>query len=95
MSYRELPMIDVKEMLRRWSAGHSDRKIGRETGTDRKTVQRYTAAAKELALPRDRELTEVEVHEVARRVHGVRPRMTAARRLNPRSPKSLAFVRVS
>ncbi len=66
MSYRELPMIDVKEMLRRWSAGHGDRKIGRETGTDRKTVQRYTAAAKELALPRDRELTEAEVHEVAR-----------------------------
>ena len=35
MSYRELSMIDVKELLRRWSAGHSNRKIARETGADR------------------------------------------------------------
>jgi hypothetical protein len=34
MSYRELAMIDVKEVLRRWSAGHGDRKIGREAGVD-------------------------------------------------------------
>jgi hypothetical protein len=25
MTYRELPMIDVKEVLRRWQAGHSNR----------------------------------------------------------------------
>ena len=68
MSYRELTMIDVKEMLRRWSAGQGDRKIARETGTDRKTVRRYTTVAEQLALPRDRELTEAEVHEVAQRV---------------------------
>jgi transposase len=68
MTYRELPMIDVKEILRRWSAGHGDRKIGRETGTDRKTVGRYTTVAAELGLPRDRELTDGEIHEVAQRV---------------------------
>ena len=45
MAYRELNMMDVKELLRRWSAGHSDRKIARETGTDRKTVSRYPAVA--------------------------------------------------
>ncbi len=48
MSYRELTMIDVRELLRRWAAGHSDRKIARETGADRKTVGRYTAVAKSL-----------------------------------------------
>jgi transposase len=68
MSYRELTMIDVKELLRRWAAGHSDRKIARETSADRKTVARYTAVAKALALARDRELTDEEVHEVGRRV---------------------------
>lgn len=68
MSYRELTMIDVKELLRRWAAGHSDRKIARETGADRKTVARYTAVGKELALARDREPTDEEVHEVGRRV---------------------------
>lgn len=68
MAFRELTMIDVKEVLRRWSAGQSDRKIGREAGVDRKTVARYTAAAKSLALARGHELTEAEVDDVARRV---------------------------
>jgi hypothetical protein len=58
-------MIDVKEVLRRWSAGQSDRRIGREAGIDRKTVARYTDAATRLGLARDRELTDDEVHGVA------------------------------
>ena len=45
MPYRELTMIDVKEVLRRWQADHSARKIAEETGTDRKTVARYTGYA--------------------------------------------------
>lgn len=68
MAYRELNMMDVKELLRRWSAGHSDRKIAREAGTDRKTVSRYTALAKQLGLARDRAPSDQEVHEVAQRV---------------------------
>src|SRR5260370_28524434 len=68
MTYRELPMIDVKEVLRRWLAGHSNRRIARETGIDRDTAARYVAIAKDLARPSDRELTEAEVHEVAQRV---------------------------
>ena len=68
MSYRELSMIDVRELLRRWAAGHSMRKISRETGTDRGTAGRYIAIAEQLALPRDRELSEAEIHEVAQRV---------------------------
>jgi hypothetical protein len=52
MSYRELSMIDVKELLRRWAARHSNRKIARETGTDRDTAGRYIAVAEQLALPR-------------------------------------------
>lgn len=67
MSYRELTMIDVKEVLRRWQAEQSVRQIGRETGIDRKTVGRYLVTAAELGLPHDRELTEGEVHEVAQR----------------------------
>jgi transposase len=65
MAFRELTMIDVKEVLRRWSAGQGNRQIGREAGVDRKTAARYTAAAKQLGLERGRELTDAEVHEVA------------------------------
>ena len=65
MAFRELTMIDVKEVLRRWSAGQGDRKIGREAGVDRKTVARYTATAVKLGLQRGTERTDEEVHQVA------------------------------
>lgn len=65
MAFRELTMIDVKEVLRRWSAGQGDRKIGREAGVDRKTVARYTATATRLGLQRGSELSDEEVHQVA------------------------------
>lgn len=68
MTYRELTMIDVHEVLRRWTAGQSTRKIGREAGADRKTVARYLEVVAELGLGRDTEWTETQVHEVARRV---------------------------
>ncbi|MEA2752479.1 MAG: hypothetical protein QOI41_6622 [Myxococcales bacterium] len=61
-------MIDVKELLRRWAARHSNRKMARETGTDRDTAGRYIAVAEQLAVPRDRTLSEAEIHEVAPRV---------------------------
>ena len=52
MRYRELTMTDAKEVLRRWSAGHEDRKIARETGADRKTIPRYKKAASAAGLER-------------------------------------------
>ncbi|HTQ44962.1 MAG TPA: IS21 family transposase [Polyangiaceae bacterium] len=61
-------MIDIKEVLRRWSARQSVRRIARETGVDRKTVRRYIRAAESCSLPQDRELAEAEIHEVAQRV---------------------------
>ena len=45
MSYREL---DLKEVLRRWAAGHSHRKFARETGAGRGTTSRYIAVAEQL-----------------------------------------------
>jgi DNA-binding CsgD family transcriptional regulator len=41
-------MIDVEEVLRRWTAGQSNRAIARAAGTDRKTVAGYVAMAKTL-----------------------------------------------
>lgn len=40
MGFRELMMIDVKELLRRQQAGGSARRTARECGADRKTVKR-------------------------------------------------------
>lgn len=70
MTYRELTMIDVREVLRRWAAGHSTRHIARETGAGRNTVKRYIEAAAEVGLmPADANaLTDEIVHQVAQRV---------------------------
>ena len=68
MSYRELTMIEIKEVLRRWSAQQSLHQIARETGLDRKTVRRYVQAAESLGLERDKELDDARVHAVAERV---------------------------
>jgi transposase len=55
MSFRELSMIEVKEVLRRREAGQGLREIARETGIDRKTVRRYVRAADEAGTgPRPR-----------------------------------------
>ncbi|MBK8943147.1 MAG: hypothetical protein IPM79_37515 [Polyangiaceae bacterium] len=77
MACRELSMMDVKEVLRRWSAGHSDRRIGREAGVDRKTVARYTTAATRLGFAKGRDITEDDVHAVAQVVQA-RPAPTAS-----------------
>ena len=41
MSYREVSMLEIKEVLRRKEAGSSARRIARDMGLDRKTVGRY------------------------------------------------------
>ncbi len=49
MAFREILMIEVKEVLRRWLAGQAQRKIARDTGIDRKTVGRYIACSRDPA----------------------------------------------
>ena len=45
MAYREISVLQTREILRRWMAGESARAIHRNTGIDRRTVQRYIDAA--------------------------------------------------
>ncbi len=68
MSFRELSMIDVKEVLRRWQAGQSARQMAREGVVGRRTAARYLDAAKELGLTPDTELAEELVRAVSGRV---------------------------
>ena len=58
MSFREITMQDVSEVLRRWQTGQSARRIARETGLDRKTVARYLKEAQEGGLVADMVVTE-------------------------------------
>jgi transposase len=65
MSFRELTMTDVKEVIRRWQSGQSARQIARSGIADRKTAGRYIEAAKRCGLSADSELTDGVVAEVA------------------------------
>jgi transposase len=70
MAYRELTMIEIREVLRRWQAAQSLRQIAQETGLDRKTVRRYVKAAKACAHARDGAIDDAIVDRIAKRVHG-------------------------
>jgi transposase len=65
MSFRELTMIDVKEVLRRWAAGQSARQMAREGVVSRRTASRYIEAATSLGLAPSDELTDERVRGVA------------------------------
>jgi transposase len=50
MAYREVTMLQVKEILRLWLEGLSKRVIAKRLGVDRKTVRRYLSRAEALGL---------------------------------------------
>lgn len=52
MAYRELGVIEIREVLRRFCVGDGLRAIARGTGSDRKTVGKYVAAAMAAGLRR-------------------------------------------
>ena len=80
MSFRELTMIEIREVLRRHASGQSLRQIARETGLDRKTVRRYVEAAEQAQA----DVSDGGVQEVAHRVQ--------ARPLPPRSEQRSVLV---
>jgi len=45
MAYREVGMLEVKEVLRLWLSGEAKKAIARQVGLDPKTVRSYVAAA--------------------------------------------------
>lgn len=50
MAYRELSVIEMREVLRRYVLGESLRAIARGTGVDRKTVTKYLETAQAVGL---------------------------------------------
>ena len=52
MAYREMGMVEVREVLRRWLAGEGVRAIARGTGLDRKTIAAYVGAALAVGVQR-------------------------------------------
>jgi hypothetical protein len=53
MSFREVRVFEVREVLRLWLRGEGLRSVERLAGMDRKTVRRYVEAAVDTGLDRD------------------------------------------
>lgn len=52
MAFRELSVVEVREILRRWQLGAGIRTVALQLGADRKTVRRYVEAAERHGLSR-------------------------------------------
>ena len=50
MAYREVQGVEIQEIIRRWQAGLSQRRIASGTGLSRVTVRRYVEAAEAAGL---------------------------------------------
>ncbi len=73
MGFREVSVVEVREVLRGWLEGHGLREVGRRAGVDRKTARRYVEAAQAAGLVRDAGLGAVDDELVGLVVDAVRP----------------------
>ena len=91
--YREVPMVEVREVLRLWLRGHGYRRIAELVRADRKTVRRYVEAAEGAGLERgggDEALTDELLGTMAEQLQSGRPRQLygeAWRQLDSSSPR--------
>jgi len=76
MAFREVAVIEIREVLRAWLSGAGLRKVAEQAGVDRKTARRYVQAGVEAGVARDgglSQLTDELVGQVAEAVRPVRP----------------------
>ncbi len=73
MGFREVNVVEVKEVLRAWLDGAGLRTVAERAGVDRKTARRYVQAAQAAGLERPAPFTAVTDDVVAAVVTAVRP----------------------
>jgi len=73
VGFREVSVVEVREVLRAWLEGHGLRTVAERAGVDRKTARRYVAAAEAAGLSRDADLAAVTDELVGLVVEAVRP----------------------
>ncbi len=73
MVFREVPMFEVREVLRLWLGGEGLRAVARLSRVDRKTVRRYVDAALEAGVTVDGGVDQLDDLTLGRVVEIVRP----------------------
>jgi transposase len=73
MAYREVSVIEVREVLRAWLTGAGLRTVAAQAGVDRKTARRYVQAAEAAGVVRDGGLGQLSDEVLGAVVAAVRP----------------------
>jgi len=73
VGFREVSVVEVREVLRGWLEGLGLRKVAERAGVDRKTARRYVEAAQAAGLSRDPGVEAVTEELVGLVVEAVRP----------------------
>jgi transposase len=76
LAFREVAVIEIREVLRAWLAGAGLRRVAEQAGVDRKTARRYVEAAVAVGLDREgggAQVTDDLVGLVAQAVRPARP----------------------
>ncbi len=73
MAFREVPMFEIREVLRLWLGGVGLRAIARLCRVDRKTVRRYVAAGEAAGVVRDGGEGQLTDEVIGRVCEAVRP----------------------
>ena len=73
MGFREVSVVEVREVLRGWLEGAGLRKIAERSGVDRKTARRYVTAAEAAGLCREAGVEALTDELVGVVVAAVRP----------------------
>src|SRR5947208_14014865 len=69
MAYREVRMMDIDQVIRRWLAGERIRAIARSTGLDRNTVRRLIRLGQQVGLrPGDVWPDEAKLQQIRERM---------------------------
>ena len=76
MAFREVPMFEVREVLRLWLGGEGIRGVARLSRVDRKTVRRYVDAAIEAGVTAEGGVGQLTDVVLGRVVEIVRPHRT-------------------
>jgi hypothetical protein len=76
MVFREVPMFEVREVLRLWLGGEGQRAVARLSRVDRKTVRRYVDAAIEVGVTVEGGVVQLTDLVLGQVVEIVRPHRT-------------------
>jgi hypothetical protein len=73
MGFREVSVVEVREVLRAWQEGQGLRRVAERAGVDRKTARRYVEAAQAAGLARQAGSAAVTDELIGLVVEAVRP----------------------